>query len=82
MFKKVMRLDVKSLRRFLWTVELRGDDLFLQKERKLELRYPHIWLRDNCQCPKCFHPTSNSRIIDIEHFPFDARPMEVEVSIY
>ncbi len=23
--------------------------------------YPLPWLRDNCQCPKCFHPTSKAR---------------------
>ncbi|MPC53614.1 Gamma-butyrobetaine dioxygenase [Portunus trituberculatus] len=23
--------------------------------------YPYLWLRDNCQCTKCFHPMSQSR---------------------
>ncbi|KAG0713429.1 Gamma-butyrobetaine dioxygenase [Chionoecetes opilio] len=23
--------------------------------------YPYLWLRDNCQCPNCFHPVSLSR---------------------
>lgn len=26
--------------------------------------YPHIFLRDNCQCPKCFHPDTKSRQLD------------------
>lgn len=25
--------------------------------------YPHIFLRDNCQCPSCFHPTSKQRLL-------------------
>ena len=27
--------------------------------------YPHIFLRDNCQCPLCFHPTSKQRKLDL-----------------
>ncbi len=23
--------------------------------------YPFVWLRDNCQCPACFHPVSRAR---------------------
>ena len=24
----------------------------------------HIFLRDNCQCPTCFHPVAKSRLVD------------------
>ena len=27
--------------------------------------FPHIYLRDNCQCPTCFHPTSKQRQLDL-----------------
>ena len=26
--------------------------------------FPHIFLRDNCQCPACFHPVAKSRLVD------------------
>ncbi|RDD36325.1 Gamma-butyrobetaine dioxygenase [Trichoplax sp. H2] len=26
-------------------------------------RFPHIYLRDNCQCPNCFHPSAKQRNI-------------------
>ena len=37
--------------------------------------YPHIFLRDNCQCPKCFHPETKSRQLDImEKVELDKTP--------
>ncbi|XP_055594981.1 gamma-butyrobetaine dioxygenase-like isoform X1 [Uranotaenia lowii] len=33
--------------------------------------FPLVWLRDNCQCPGCFHAGSNSRVLDWEHFDVD-----------
>lgn len=34
--------------------------------------FPLVWLRDNCQCPKCFHSGSYSRIHDWELFNPDS----------
>lgn len=33
-----------------------------------ELTFPFTWLRDNCQCEKCFHPHSEARIINCQQF--------------
>ncbi|KAK2724868.1 hypothetical protein QYM36_001366, partial [Artemia franciscana] len=30
--------------------------------------YPLVWLRDNCQCEKCFHPESKSRTLLLKEF--------------
>ncbi len=30
-----------------------------------------LWLRDNCPCPSCLHPTTRERILDIMDIPFD-----------
>lgn len=30
------------------------------------MKFPVTWLRDNCQCSKCFHPGSTSRILTWE----------------
>ena len=27
-------------------------------------KYPYIYLRDNCQCPLCFNPSTKARIMD------------------
>uniref|UniRef100_A0A1B6F0H0 Gamma-butyrobetaine dioxygenase n=1 Tax=Cuerna arida TaxID=1464854 RepID=A0A1B6F0H0_9HEMI len=77
---KLLRINVNALKRFLWTVESRGDDLVLKEDDKVELRYPHLWLRDNCQCPSCFHKTSSSRVINIEQFKFDSQPIKTSIS--
>jgi Gamma-butyrobetaine hydroxylase-like, N-terminal len=29
----------------------------------------HIWLRDHCRCPQCFHPVTKQRLVDT----FDVR---------
>lgn len=47
------------------------------KERVLDVnwedgvssQYPFVFLRDNCQCPKCFHPDTKSRQIDMFRDP-------------
>lgn len=43
------------------------------------LDYPAIWLRDNCQCTKCFETTSNSRVIDFQTFRDDTIPVNIQV---
>lgn len=78
---KVFQANFKVVKRFIWTVDTVGDDLVLRKNNKEELCYPHLWLRDNCQCSLCFHKTSNSRIINIEHFDFTSQPLKATVSM-
>ncbi len=34
--------------------------------------FPFVWLRDNCQCPECFHPVSKGRL-------FLMRDLEVDI---
>ncbi|CAG4953700.1 unnamed protein product [Colias eurytheme] len=41
------------------------------------LKFPHVWLRDNCQCEQCFHTSARSRIIDYSNFNIDSKPKEV-----
>lgn len=42
--------------------------------------FPIIWLRDNCQCPKCFDPQTYTRTIDWDNFDFGVQPKRVQVS--
>lgn len=43
-----------------------------------ELQFPYVWLRDNCQCDKCFHYSAKSRILDWGYFDPDIKPKVVE----
>lgn len=45
-----------------------------------QLKYPQIWLRDNCQCDQCFNRAAKSRILDWSTFDVDVKPVEVAVS--
>lgn len=31
------------------------------KRKNTIYKFPTVWLRDNCQCPKCYHPDTQSR---------------------
>uniref|UniRef100_A0A182Y3J0 Uncharacterized protein n=1 Tax=Anopheles stephensi TaxID=30069 RepID=A0A182Y3J0_ANOST len=42
--------------------------------------FPVVWLRDNCQCERCFHGGSSSRVLDWERFDVDrVKVMQVRV---
>lgn len=43
-------------------------------------KYPSIWLRDNCQCPKCYHGDSKSRVINWQDMKYDLEPKTIQVS--
>ena len=44
--------------------------------RKEEVdRYPSVWLRDNCQCPDCFDPSSRQRKLLLRNFDADIQPV-------
>jgi gamma-butyrobetaine dioxygenase len=38
--------------------------------------FHYIWLRDNCPCPNCLHP-SGQRLVDVLHLPEDVAPRKV-----
>lgn len=40
-------------------------------------QYPSVWLRDNCQCPKCFNMTLQSRTILWAQFDINIKPTHV-----
>lgn len=48
-----------------------------------QLKYPLIWLRDNCQCSNCFNATAKSRTIDWSKFDIkSANPKSITVSSF
>ncbi|MEM7065932.1 MAG: TauD/TfdA family dioxygenase [Cyanobacteria bacterium P01_B01_bin.77] len=40
-------------------------------------RFHYIWLRDNCLCPKCHHPTSFQKIHDVSKLPHRPEPLSI-----
>lgn len=44
-------------------------------------RFHYTWLRDNCQCPECYHPETNQRLLDtLMVIGADLRPNRVELT--
>ncbi|XP_019618504.1 PREDICTED: gamma-butyrobetaine dioxygenase-like [Branchiostoma belcheri] len=43
-------------------------------------KYPYVWLRDNCQCSKCFAKEHNNRLIMTSDIELDAAPVTAEMS--
>lgn len=41
------------------------------------LKYPSIWLRDNCQCPECFHAETRARKSHWERGPLHVKAKRV-----
>ncbi|KIY68850.1 Trimethyllysine dioxygenase [Cylindrobasidium torrendii FP15055 ss-10] len=41
-------------------------------------RFHHVWLRDHCRCPKCFHPVTKQRLLNTFEIPLDITPIHVE----
>ena len=43
--------------------------------------YPYVWLRDNCRCSKCFHPSSRGRLVLMENLDPEIIPAKAEVNV-
>ncbi|XP_074649440.1 gamma-butyrobetaine dioxygenase-like [Tubulanus polymorphus] len=41
--------------------------------------YPYVWLRDNCQCPACFHPSTISRLVPMRDLDPEIQPKDAVV---
>ena len=42
-------------------------------------KYPHVWLRDNCQSPESFHPVSKARLTLMRDLDVDIVPAGVKL---
>ncbi|TDG42048.1 hypothetical protein AWZ03_011532 [Drosophila navojoa] len=49
----------------------------LAKADGQRLKYPSIWLRDNCQCPECFHAETRARKSHWERGPLHVQAKRV-----
>ncbi|KAH9945472.1 mitochondrial protein [Epithele typhae] len=40
-------------------------------------RFHHMWLRDHCRCPECFHPHTKQRLVNTFEIPREIKPTQV-----
>ena len=41
--------------------------------------YPAVWLRDNCQCSRCYNKHANARLLLMKDLDVDVKPDRVSV---
>ncbi|CAD6936286.1 unnamed protein product [Tilletia controversa] len=46
----------------------------------LESKYHHVWLRDHCRCPSCYHPVTKQRLLDTFSIPEGIHPDAIEAT--
>lgn len=39
---------------------------------------PHLWLRDNCQCDKCFSKSAEGRLTSLKYLDLNTHPVDVQ----
>lgn len=43
-------------------------------------KFHHVWLRDTCRCPECFHPSSKQKLISSADIPLNIKPASVNMT--
>lgn len=46
----------------------------------IESRFHHIWLRDHCRCPMCYHPKTKQRLLNTFSVPANIQPLSLEAT--
>lgn len=79
-----VRLQSLVFKRFL-TATVENEKFIVVQEntgnaKSEPLKFPGVWLRDNCCCTQCFHPTSKSRKHDWDKFDVKVKVNQIKVS--
>ncbi|THH20417.1 hypothetical protein EW146_g954 [Bondarzewia mesenterica] len=53
-------------------------EVFIQWDNTSWSRFHHLWLRDHCRCPECFHSVTKQRLVNTFEIPPDIEPVSVE----
>ncbi|XP_022099250.1 gamma-butyrobetaine dioxygenase-like isoform X2 [Acanthaster planci] len=61
-------------------MDVENKQLIVSLKGGLRQAFPFVWLRDNCQCPVCFHPTAMSRKTYAYELNVDITAKSVEMS--
>eukprot|EP00164_Ancoracysta_twista_P000665 GFYU01000882.1.p1 GENE.GFYU01000882.1~~GFYU01000882.1.p1 ORF type:complete len:498 (-),score=111.93 GFYU01000882.1:105-1598(-) len=56
-----------------------SNDLRVRWSDGTESVFHHIWLRDHCRCPECYHAGTQQRLLDTYEIPLDIQPETVRV---
>jgi DUF971 family protein len=62
----------------MWAVASRNSELELATGDRV-LRYPAVWLRDNCPCAECTDPASGQKLRDVTDVPADCAVTRAEM---
>ena len=46
-----------------------------------ELKFPYVFLRDNCPCEECLHPVSKGRLFQLQNLDPNITPKKSEVCV-
>ena len=57
------------------------DTIAVTWDIRVTTEFPAVWLRDNCQCPQCFHESAIARNIVMNTLDVDIKPAELKVSV-
>uniref|UniRef100_A0A2H8U0Q2 Trimethyllysine dioxygenase, mitochondrial n=1 Tax=Melanaphis sacchari TaxID=742174 RepID=A0A2H8U0Q2_9HEMI len=57
----------------------RRPEILLDNGYGVQNRYPHVWLRNNCQCPSCASAESRFRNQVIRDFQFSSTPTRIQI---
>lgn len=49
-------------------------------EPNVSSTYSYLWLRDNCPCPQCVHPSSRQKLHSSADVPLDIEPTDVKIT--
>ena len=55
-------------------IDLQDAFLVLQGQR-----FHYLWLRDHCLCPKCYDPSSQQKMSNVEYLTPDSKPFSVQL---
>ena len=55
-------------------IEQQDEALIVAWKAGGESRFPYLWLRDNCRCPRCRDPRNGQRLFDALDLPAEPRP--------
>lgn len=75
---RLIDLKVNEHKQSIVLSEIGDESVFVNEN--VDHDFPLVWLRDNCQCDKCFHSHSTSRTIDWETFNVTPYTENVQVA--
>ncbi|KAI9472216.1 MAG: hypothetical protein EXX96DRAFT_349270 [Benjaminiella poitrasii] len=82
--KNPLSLNSRAFSRFYSTSKAEntsiGDDSLHVKwaNQSDTASYSYLWLRDNCPCPQCLHPSSRQKLHSSADVPLDIKPIQVK----